>query len=54
MCCCIDPPEAPCPMVNIGGPNSSMKCSLIFATVSADLTSSLLVPITLSDPAATA
>ena len=39
------------PIMNTGGPNSSMKRSLILAVVSAWSTSLEVVPVTLSEPA---
>ena len=51
MCCCIDPPERPLPIVQLDGPNSSMKCSFTIIIVSAETTSLACVPKTFSDDA---
>src|ERR1700730_5028472 len=35
-CCCMEPPDPPEPMVNVGIPYCLMKCSLIIIVVSAE------------------
>ena len=44
MCCCIDPPERPLPIVHRGAPNSSVKCSFTIIIVSTEITSAHVVP----------
>src|SRR5215813_3802756 len=53
-CCCIEPPDPPEPMVNLGTPYCSMKRSLIIIIVSAETTKSQPFPRVLRVPNATA
>src|SRR5262245_52458925 len=34
LCCCVEPPDDPHPIVNAGTPYVSMKCSFVIAIVS--------------------
>src|SRR5882724_3423741 len=52
-CCCMEPPEPPEPIVNLGTPYCSVKCSLIII-VSADTTKLQPLPSVLRVPKATA
>src|SRR6266568_1086686 len=53
-CCCIDPPDPPDPIANLGTPYCSMKRSLIIIIVSAETTKSQPLPSVLRVPNATA